>query len=230
MIAAYLEPLSLVGMWALARALVPRARPKVGRSEWVRDAGTYLLAFIVTGAVSALLAPRFATPQGFRVGRVLLAILIFDLFLYLLHRGGHTIAWRMHRAHHAPAHFGAEMAFRDSWLHLTVYAVALRGLERVFGLSLLEGAVLSSVFICFQLWTHMLTTVRLGPWDWVFIGPHHHREHHDRPMRARLVNLGGLLCVWDQLLGTYLHPREPMPIPARWSSRRAPDWRDWVGL
>ncbi|MFN0061180.1 MAG: sterol desaturase family protein [Myxococcaceae bacterium] len=165
-----------------------------------------------------------------RAAHVLGALVVFDLFLYCLHRIGHGVGWRIHCAHHAPPHFSVAMSFRDSVVHLVVFAAAFVSLEFWLDLSFEEGALVSCVLLVFQVWTHVRAWIPLGPIDWLLIGPRHHCVHHATPMKADLVNLGGLLCFWDQMGGTYRHPPKANPVPPQWPRRSPPRVRHWLGL
>lgn len=53
----------------------------------------------------------------------------------------------------------------------------------------------------YQFWVHTTLIRRLGPLEWVFNTPSHHRVHHDRRVHR---NYGGTLIVWDRMFGTFM--------------------------
>ncbi len=206
----WLEPVVLFGVGA-ACFMVERAtlgRSDVKRREYVVDLKSLGMAVVSSAVVAALVNAVFSPVHSgsLRDGRVVVTVVVFDAVLYGLHRVCHSWWWPIHRRQHAPKHFEASMAFRDSWSHLFVYALLLRATGVAFGLSAAEFAVVSSVFIAAQWWTHLRIPMSLGVLDFVLIGPRHHAIHHHHDQRDWATNLGGLLCVWDQLFGTYAHP------------------------
>lgn len=66
-------------------------------------------------------------------------------------------------------------------------------------------AVTSSVNTVYQFWVHTCLVRRLGPVEWIFSTPAHHRIHHDRRVHK---NFGGMLIVWDRMFGTFLDEDE----------------------
>ena len=206
-----LEPLALfgVGLACIACERLTLGHSGVAPREYLTDLKSLGMAVLVSAVVAT--GWNWATSAGqapldLRPWRVIGAIVAFDVALYGLHRIGHSAAWPIHRRHHTAKHFEASMAFRDSWAHLIIYAVLLRAFGLAFDLSAPELAVLSSVFIAFQWWSHLRVPVSLGVLDFILIGPRHHSLHHRHERRAWSKNLGGLFCAWDQLFGTYAHP------------------------
>ena len=53
---------------------------------------------------------------------------------------------------------------------------------------------------------------RLGPFEWLFNTPAHHRVHHASNGEYLDRNYGGILIVWDRLFGTFADERPEAPI------------------
>jgi sterol desaturase/sphingolipid hydroxylase (fatty acid hydroxylase superfamily) len=93
---------------------------------------------------------------------------------------------------------------------------------------------------------------KLGPLEWIFVTPSHHRVHHASNPKYLDKNMGMALIVWDRLFGTFVEedPHEPVrygltvPLDARgpvnivlhewkaiWRDLRnnAGDWRERFG-
>jgi len=60
-----------------------------------------------------------------------------------------------------------------------------------------------AISLMYQFWIHTELVGRLGPFEWVFNTPSHHRVHHGRNLRYLDRNHGGILIVWDRLFGTF---------------------------
>jgi sterol desaturase/sphingolipid hydroxylase (fatty acid hydroxylase superfamily) len=229
--AALFEPLALVGVGAAA-CLYQRRAPKPKAVAWrtrLAEAGAFAMAMAIPAAVRVLYV--LPSESAARPLRVLGGLLAADFVFYLLHRFCHGSLWRLHRNHHAAEHFDTGIAFRDSALHLFVFAALFGVLQVGLSLTVEDTALISAALIAMQWWTHTRTWVSLGVLDWVFIGPRHHYLHHAPAEGHRLVNLGTFLCVWDQLLGSYQHPPKVSPLTKPMPPRReSADLRAWLGV
>jgi hypothetical protein len=62
--------------------------------------------------------------------------------------------------------------------------------------------------IVYQFWIHTRFIDTMGPFEWVFNTPSHHRVHHGINNRYLDKNYAGVLIVWDRLFGTFEPERE----------------------
>lgn len=152
-------------------------------------------------------------PQDWPIwGQVLLAGVIIDLGLYVMHRLSHRVdvLWRLHAAHHS--------AERLYWMNgerrhpLSALVLAAPGLAVVVGLGaspLVVSAWLTllSVHLAFQ---HANLDYTVGPLRYVLGVAEMHRGHHKRDYEDAQVNFGEFWLVWDWLFGTYLHRQVPI--------------------
>lgn len=144
--------------------------------------------------------------------QVLLAGLIFDLGLYLMHRASHIsgFLWRLHVIHHMPE--------RLYWLNggrrhpLSALVLAGPGLITLLALGATPIAVgawmsLMSIHLAFQ---HANLDYRLGPLRHLLGVAEMHRFHHKREFEDAQVNFGEVFLIWDRLFGTFHDaPRSP---------------------
>jgi hypothetical protein len=61
----------------------------------------------------------------------------------------------------------------------------------------------SALNTLYQFWIHTRTIKRLGPLEWVFNTPSHHRVHHGRNPKYIDRNHAGSLIIWDRMFGTF---------------------------
>jgi sterol desaturase/sphingolipid hydroxylase (fatty acid hydroxylase superfamily) len=128
---------------------------------------------------------------------------------YWMHRAGHEIRWMWasHLVHHTPEHIhlasalrlGASGLLSGNWLfYLPLYLLGLNPL-----------AVHSMLFLnlAYQFWLHTDVVGRLGPLEWLFNTPSHHRVHHASNPEYLDRNYGGILIIWDRLFGTFAQER-----------------------
>jgi sterol desaturase/sphingolipid hydroxylase (fatty acid hydroxylase superfamily) len=137
-----------------------------------------------------------------------------ELAYYWMHRCAHEIRfmWASHVVHHTPEHIhlasafrlGATELFSGSWLfYFPLYLV---------GLNPLAVSAMLGINLLYQFWLHTDLVGRLGPLEWVFNTPSHHRVHHASNSVYLDRNYGGILIIWDRLFGTFERERREIPI------------------
>jgi sterol desaturase/sphingolipid hydroxylase (fatty acid hydroxylase superfamily) len=147
---------------------------------------------------------RVATVPSDSVIGLLLCWLGVDFVYYWYHRLSHEVnaGWAAHIVHHQSEEYNLAVALRQSafqgvyaWIFYLVLAVA--GFAPLVFLSAVAFNTL------YQFWIHTRTIGRLGPLEWVFNTPSHHRVHHARNPKYIDRNHGGTLIVWDRMFGTF---------------------------
>ncbi len=143
----------------------------------------------------------------------LLCFLGQDLAYYWFHRLAHERRWMWasHVVHHSSRHYNLSTALRQTWTGTLSLAfiftlpLALLGFEPIM---ILFFAGLSLVY---QFWIHTEVIRTMGPFEWVFNTPSHHRVHHAFNPRYLDANYAGVLILWDRLFGTFVaeDPAEP---------------------
>ena len=64
----------------------------------------------------------------------------------------------------------------------------------------------------YQFFLHTEAVGRLGPLEWVFNTPAHHRAHHGAEETYLNCNFGGVLIIFDRLFGTLRTDPERDPV------------------
>jgi sterol desaturase/sphingolipid hydroxylase (fatty acid hydroxylase superfamily) len=72
-------------------------------------------------------------------------------------------------------------------------------------LQIIGGLLAFNLF--YQFFLHSELIPKLGPLEWVFNTPSHHRVHHARNERYLDRNFGGVVIVYDRLFGSYVEER-----------------------
>jgi sterol desaturase/sphingolipid hydroxylase (fatty acid hydroxylase superfamily) len=148
--------------------------------------------------------PRlFAAPRGL-LGIVLL-ILAGDFLYYWSHRLGHFLRWlwASHVVHHTSERLNFLASLRQGWTD------PLSGLWLFWlplGLLGFPSAAWNEYFVAlllWQLWIHNEWCGRVGPLEWIFVTPSHHRVHHSLQPEHNDRNFGGIFIVWDRLFRTF---------------------------
>jgi hypothetical protein len=109
---------------------------------------------------------------------------------------------------------------------------------------------MSALNLLYQFWVHTEAIGRLGPLEWVFNTPSHHRVHHARNPQYLDKNYAGMFIIWDRMFGTFeVEDQQPVygltkplqswnPLWANlhsWADlvhdcRQAPHWRDKIKI
>jgi len=134
-----------------------------------------------------------------------IALLFLDDFCYYLyHRASHRVNffWATHVVHHQSEEYNLSTALRQSGLTgLTSWLFYLP--IALLGYPLLMWLTLHTFNILYQFWIHTRLISRMGPLEWIFNTPSHHRVHHGINPRYIDRNHGGIFIIWDRLLGTF---------------------------
>ncbi len=141
----------------------------------------------------------------------LLLIPLEDLCYYWFHRLHHEVRflWAAHENHHSSQHYNLSTALRQSWT--TPFTGMVFWLPLAFvGFTPAMIFTAQAISLLYQFWIHTELIERLGPFEWVFNTPSHHRVHHGRNVEYLDRNHGGILIIWDRLFGTFEPERAPV--------------------
>ncbi len=146
------------------------------------------------------------------VSLFLLLMVAQDFCYYWFHRASHRIRWMWaaHVVHHSSERMNFSTAFRQSlmyplagmwlfWLPLVVIGFPPQWVVFV---------VLLNLGLQFFVHTQWIKT--LGPVEWIFNTPSHHRVHHGVNPQYIDKNYAGILIIWDKLFGTFEPESEPV--------------------
>lgn len=223
--AAYSLPLfiALTAAFALAERFWP-AGPHKNLRGWLLNSALTLLYIFAPVTVAALIAMILAAlgstlglglidlRPAFRSGvagaalTTIIWIAVFDFFYYWWHRFQHesSFLWRIHKLHHIDPELGVSTNFRHHWLE-DIFRVPFI-LVPMAVLFKLEPAV-AFVLVFWTVFIHANVRLYLGFFARVVAGPQLHRIHHSRLPQHFDRNYAAFLPIYDQLFGTYFHPR-----------------------
>jgi hypothetical protein len=129
--------------------------------------------------------------------------LLEDFTFYLFHRSSHKIRllWASHVVHHSSLQFNFTVAWRESWLPFFVFWFWMP--LPLLGFHPLSVLLMQAISLYFQVFIHTQAINHLGPLEWVFNTPNHHRVHHASNPTYIDKNFAGVLIIWDKLFNTY---------------------------
>lgn len=142
-----------------------------------------------------------------------LAIIAFDLGLYLQHRAFHRIPslWRVHRVHHSDPQFDATLGLRFHPAEILISALYKIVLVILVGPTGTAVAGYEILLASFSLMTHanlQLPRRWERPVALFLVTPAWHRLHHSDLRVYTDCHFGNFLSVWDRLLRTSPSSRE----------------------
>ncbi|KAK8719837.1 hypothetical protein OTU49_013745 [Cherax quadricarinatus] len=137
------------------------------------------------------------------LGLAILVVLI-DLVYYWLHRANHEIMllWAIHQVHHTSQDLTVAVGLRHSPLQRLFAWVFYLPLA-VLGVPPNQMLAHSQFNTLYQCWTHTHAIRSIGPLDYIFNCPAHHRVHHGSNLYCLDKNYGGVFILWDRLFGTF---------------------------
>lgn len=139
----------------------------------------------------------------------ILLFVALDFFYYWFHRLSHEInlLWAAHIVHHQSEEYNLSVALRQSWFQGIFSSVFYLPLALI-GFNPIMFVTISSFNTLYQFWIHTRVIGKLGPLEWIFNTPSHHRVHHGSNPKYIDKNHGGTLIVWDRIFGTFQEEEE----------------------
>lgn len=130
---------------------------------------------------------------------------IVDFTYYWFHRASHRVRWlwATHAVHHSSTQMALPAAIRLGWTEFVSLGWLFFAALVVAGLPPVVVGVMLAINLLYQFPLHTEAIGRLGPAEWLFNTPSHHRAHHSRDREFIDCNFGGVLIVWDRMFGTF---------------------------
>jgi sterol desaturase/sphingolipid hydroxylase (fatty acid hydroxylase superfamily) len=158
---------------------------------------------------------------------LLLAVLIFDLAIWLQHLITHKVPlfWRFHRVHHADRDFDVTTALRFHPVEIAASALLKVGLVYVIGPSALAVIVFEILLNATAMFNHANLRLPLGldrVVRLVLVTPDMHRVHHSVHRHEHDSNYGFSLSIWDRIFRTYV----PQPAAGHDDMTVGLEWQD----
>jgi sterol desaturase/sphingolipid hydroxylase (fatty acid hydroxylase superfamily) len=173
----------------------------MGSGNLVINVGWKLVVVAIYAGVYSL------TPLRIRSDAWWAWVLLFfadDVAYYWFHRISHEVRvfWASHVVHHSSQHHNLSTALRQTWVPMTAFPfwlpLALIGIKP--WMIVLE----QSISLTYQFFIHTERVTRLPRViELIFNTPSHHRAHHGSNQIYLDRNYGGILIIWDRLLGTF---------------------------
>jgi sterol desaturase/sphingolipid hydroxylase (fatty acid hydroxylase superfamily) len=145
-----------------------------------------------------------------------LAILLFDAWMYLWHRANHQLGflWRFHRVHHSDPEMDATTAVRFHTGEILISSALRLAVIPLLGITIYQLLFYKMLLLPVILFHH--SNVRfpekldahLRP---IIVTPAIHRVHHSRLRTETDSNYSSIFSFWDRMAGTFRLRRDERP-------------------
>lgn len=140
-----------------------------------------------------------------------MAFVLIDFVFYIYHRMSHRVRflWAIHMSHHSSEEMNFAVSFRQAWFG----PISKIPFFMVLPLLGLDPTIIAVAGVISTLWGivgHTQIFGKLGPLEWIFNTPSHHRVHHGSNEQYIDKNYGNLFIIWDRIFGTFEAEKEPV--------------------
>lgn len=137
------------------------------------------------------------------------ALIACDLVFYIFHRLGHMVSifWASHVVHHSSEKYNYTVGLRNHFIHVT-YRFLFWAPLCWLGFHPLLIVFVDNLSSLYQYLLHTELIGKLGPLEWIFNTPSHHRVHHATNKQYIDKNFGGIFILFDRLFGTFAKEEE----------------------
>ena len=141
----------------------------------------------------------------------LMTFVLIDFIFYFYHRISHRsrFLWAIHMSHHSSEEMNFAVAYRQAWLG-PISKIPFFMILPLIGLDPTMIAVAGVLSTLWGIVGHTQIINKLGPFEWIFNTPSHHRVHHGSNAQYIDRNYGNLLIIWDRFFGTFEPEIEPV--------------------
>ena len=137
-----------------------------------------------------------------------------DFSFYWHHRMSHQIRflWAAHIQHHSSVNMNFSVALRQSWTE-PFYKYLFYLWMPLLGFNPIYIFIMQAISLIYQFFQHTELIRNLGPIEWIFNTPSHHRVHHAVQHKYLDRNHAGILIIWDRIFGTFIkEDQKNLPI------------------
>ena len=140
-----------------------------------------------------------------------MTFVLIDFVFYIYHRMSHRVRflWAIHMSHHSSEEMNFAVSFRQAWFG-PVSKIPFFIVLPLLGIDPTIIAFAGVVSTLLGIVGHTQIFGKLGPLEWIFNTPSHHRVHHGSNAQYIDKNYGNLFIIWDRIFGTFEEEKEPV--------------------
>lgn len=163
------------------------------------------------------------------------AILLFDGWLYLLHRANHKFGflWRFHRVHHSDPEMDATTAIRFHTGEVLISGALRLAVIPLLGVTLWQVLTYESLMLPVILFHHSNVNFPEKADRWLralLVSPALHRVHHSRTRAETDSNYSIIFSFWDRIWRTFRLRKDGRPVDFGLSEYDSEEWQRVKGL
>jgi sterol desaturase/sphingolipid hydroxylase (fatty acid hydroxylase superfamily) len=163
------------------------------------------------------------------------AILLFDGWLYLLHRANHKLGflWRFHRVHHSDPEMDSTTAVRFHAGEVLISSALRLAVIPLLGITLWQLLVYESLMAPVILFHHSNVNFPEKVDRWLralIVSPAVHRVHHSRAQMETDSNYSIIFSFWDRIGGTFRLRKDGRPVNFGLAEYDREEWQRMSGL
>lgn len=141
-------------------------------------------------------------------GKVMLALVLLDLLIYLQHLLFHylPVFWRLHRVHHTDLAIDVTTGNRFHPLEIVISLLVKVAAVALLGIPVLAVVIFEALLNAAAQFNHGNLAIPPAMDRWLrllVVTPDMHRVHHSDIPRETNSNFGFNIPLWDRLFGTY---------------------------
>ncbi len=135
---------------------------------------------------------------------IVLTFVAIDFIYYWFHRCSHRIKflWAMHMNHHSSEEMNFVVSLRQAWFAPFAKVIFFMPLPLI-GFDPLITVIVGIASTFWGVIGHTQLINKLGPLEYIFVTPSHHRVHHGSNNQYIDKNFGNLLIIWDKFFETF---------------------------
>ena len=172
--------------------------------------GNIIVAFAIKGTVLAFHIYLYQFRAFDFVNQIpiwalwIITFISIDLVFYIYHRMSHRIRflWAIQLSHHSSEEMNFAVSFRQAWFG-PISKIPFFMVLPLLGFDPTIVAVAGVISTLWGIVGHTQVIGKLGPLEWIFNTPSHHRVHHGSNKQYIDKNYGNLLIIWDRMFGTF---------------------------
>lgn len=159
----------------------------------------------------------------------ILLVLAEDFTYWFMHMMDHRIRflWAGHIHHHSSKEFNFSVGLRSAvfepiekfFFFIPLAFIGFRPLDIVLIYVLAQG---------WGTFVHTKMIRKLGPLEYIFTTPSHHRVHHGANLKYLDKNYGMFLIIWDKIFGTF-EPEDPL-VPVQYGTVKNVNYKNYFDI
>jgi len=151
-------------------------------------------------------------PNAHFIIKLLFALLVLEICLYIRHRISHEFMWSFHAVHHCAHKISWTTTFRAHPIDAIIMGLIQSIILYSVGISI---EVISMAIMIFSFWNAFIhCNIQLDfpkPFKYIFGSPNFHRWHHATNPEAHNKNYCNIFAFIDYIMGTYYCPDNILP-------------------